>query len=271
MKRAIIFGAAWAALGLVSCQSVDVSPGADMAALAALETRTGAIEASLSHPDRTEASRADDVIRKARDVLLFSGIKPGDAVFELEAGKGYYTEIISRLVGDEGQVISQSPAEFDVYYTKEDFDALLGADGTRLPNVKRSKSHFDALDAADKSMDVVTWFLGPHELWYTGTDGSMNLGDPAGSFSEIARVLKPGGTFIVLDHAARAGAPEAVGGTLHRIDPLAIQKRAKEAGLVFIGESDILANPEPQYDVLAFDPSVRRKTDRFLHMYKKPN
>lgn len=229
-----------------------------------------AITASLSHPDRPEEARKDDAVRKAADVITFTGIKSGDAVFEMEAGSGYYTEIISRIVGKDGHVILQNPAGFDTFLGEEIFVALLGEDGSRLPNVKRSKSNFDELDTEDNSIDVVTWILGPHELWYKGPEGKQNFGLPDKTFAEISRILKPGGHFIALDHVAAPGSPTLTGNTTHRIDPQIIKDLAQSAGLEFVGESDVLANKDDNYDVMVFDPSVRRKTDRFLHKYRNP-
>ena len=84
------------------------------------------------------------------------------------------------------------------------------------------------------------------------------------------RILKPGGTFVVLDHSAAPGSPSSTGGTVHRIDPEIVRELARNAGFVFAGESDVLRHPEDNYDSNVFDPTVRRMTDRFLYKYTKP-
>jgi len=139
----------------------------------------------------------------------------------------------------------------------------------RLANVKGSISQFDKLDATDGSVDVVTWFLGPHELWCMKECGGP-LGDPAKSFAEAFRILKPGGYFVVLDHAAKAGEPPTTGDTLHRIDPMQVKSMATTAGFVLDEESAILANPADDHTKPVFDPAIRRHTDQFLLRYKKP-
>ncbi len=229
------------------------------------------IDKVLAHSMRRESARENDAVRKPAQVVLFSGIKPGDRVLELEAMGGYYTEILSRFVGEDGHVIMQNPPSFDEFITPDVFRNLLGRDGERLPNVQHIRTNFDTLTVADGSVDVVTWILGPHELWYKGDTGDFRFGDPEKTFQEICRVLKPGGTFIVLDHAAAKGAPEITGGTTHRIDPALIRTYIESAGLVFEAESDILANPADEYELNVFDTLVRRDTDRFLQKYKKPN
>ncbi len=227
------------------------------------------VQMSISNPERPEADVADDAARKPGEVLQFAGVAPGMTVIELEAGRGYYTEILSRIVGTDGKVVMINPPSFDVFFEGGAMIERLGEDGNRLGNVVHSRTLFDALDVADGSADMVTWMLGPHELFFTMQDGSQ-FGDPETAYSEIFRVLKPGGVFIALDHAAAEGAPETTGGTTHRIDPNTVRVRAVNAGLVQIDASDILANSDDKYDVSVFDPSVRRKTDRFIHLYKKP-
>ena len=118
-------------------------------------------------------------------------------------------------------------------------------------------------------MDKVLWILGPHELYYVPKD-STGLGDPAKAYAEIMRVLKPGGEFIAMDHAANAGAPSSTGGTIHRIDPAIVLASAKAAGLVFVDQSDILANPQDDRSKMVFDATVRRHTDQFLLRFRKP-
>ena len=140
----------------------------------------------------------------------------------------------------------------------------------RLPNVEQMRTAFDDLPVEDASVDVVTWFLGPHELWFYPQGAPKGvLGDPDKAFVEIARVLKEGGHFIALDHAAAEGAPAETGGTTHRIDAAIVVQYAAAAGLELVGESDVLANPDDDYDKNVFDPSVRRNTDRFLLKFKK--
>lgn len=229
-----------------------------------------AVTMALLNPNRPDADRADDDTRKAADVLQFTGIKPGMVVLEIEAGGGYYTQALSYLVGAEGKVIKQNPAGFDAFLKPEDVVARFGKDGNRLVNVEHLKSNFDEFDTIpDNSVDVVTWVLGPHELFYLPEDGST-LGSPDKSYAEVYRVLKSGGKFIALDHKATPGAPETTGNTTHRIDPDTVKARAVTAGLAFKRASDVLANSKDDYNLNVFDPSVRRKTDRFLHMYVKP-
>ncbi|MEZ6029667.1 MAG: methyltransferase domain-containing protein [Hyphomonadaceae bacterium] len=222
--------------------------------------------AILTDASRPADDAKDDAARKPSEVLAFAGLRPGDTVLEMEGGRGWYSYIISKAIGPEGKLIVQYPPEFA--YGDPAYQARV--DGGQLPNAVITKTHFDKLEAADGSVDKVLWILGPHEVWYTPKD-TDGLGDPAKSFTEIARVLKPGGEFIAMDHAAVAGTPAKTSAqTLHRIDPAHVLEAAKTAGFVYVDKSDVLANPEDDRTKSPFAPDLRRHTDQFLFRFRKP-
>lgn len=221
--------------------------------------------AILADPSRPADDLKDDAARKPAEVLAFAGLRPGDTVVEMEGGRGWFSFLISKAIGPEGKLIVQYPPEFA--YGDPAYKARV--DGGQLPNATITKTHFDKLEAADGSVDKVLWILGPHEVWFTPKD-TQGLGDPAKSFAEIARVLKPGGEFIAMDHAAVAGTPAKTSAqTLHRIDPAHVLEAAKTAGLVYVEKSDILANPEDDRTKSPFAPDLRRHTDQFLFRFRK--
>ncbi len=222
--------------------------------------------ATVSAAGRISGDYERDAVRKPAEVIAFSRIAPGKTVFEMEAGSGYYTELFSRAVGSSGAVTMQSPKEFERFY-KDALDARLK--DNRLPNVKVSWSTFDKLEAADGSVDVVTWFQGPHEMWCKAACGNAPMGDAAAAFRDIARILKPGGYLVVMDHVAPPGSPVTSGNDTHRIDPAHVKPLIAAAGFVLEEESTMLANPADDYSKGVFDPAVQGKTDQFLLRYRK--
>lgn len=216
--------------------------------------------------DRPEADIVADVSRKPAEILALFAPQPGDTILEIEAGAGYFTELLSRAVGPSGKVYMQNPAAFDAFLGNTVSERLDG----RLTNVSYLKSSFDTFDLPDASADIVTWFQGPHELWYIPDGTTERLGDPDRSFPEIARVLKPGGQFVAIDHVAPAGSPATTGGETHRIDPAIIRTRAEAAGLVLVSQPDLLRNPADDGLRNVFDPEIRGKTDQAILIFRKP-
>lgn len=222
------------------------------------------VAAALSHSDRPSGDADADAQRMPAQVLAFAGLETGMDVLELEAGGGYYTEILSRSVGASGSVILQE-AQGLMGFVGDGID--LRTANNRLPNVTVSITQFDDLDAADNSIDMVTWIQGPHELGFA-PDGN-SLGDAADSFREIARVLKPGGVLVASDHQAPAGSGLEAGGTLHRIAESWVTEMAEAAGLSVAATSDILKNSDDPLTDSVFAPAIRGNTSQFLILYRK--
>lgn len=229
----------------------------------------------LAAPDRTvqlagfqATDQADDAARKPAEVLAFMNIRPGDTILELEGGRGWYSRILSEAIGPTGKLYAQYPAEFAygdaAYKTRQD--------AGQLKNATIIKSHFDDYSAIpDGSVDKVIWILGPHEIYFVPQTAPGGLGEETKTYSEIKRVLKPGGEFIAMDHAAPAGEDKKTSAqTNHRVDPAVILAAAKAGGFVYVDKSDVLANPSDDRTKRAFDPTVRRHTDQFLFRFKKP-
>ena len=81
--------------------------GLTLAACAATAPDYAAI---LANQGRPQNERELDSARKPNEVLAFYGVRKGDRVADIFAGRGYYTAILSELVGAQGLVYSAIPA-----------------------------------------------------------------------------------------------------------------------------------------------------------------
>ena len=249
---------------LVSILAVGGLLAASFSTFAA-STSAELVANALIHDDRPSEDAADDARRMPLEVLAFAGIEAGMSIFELEGGGGYYTEILSRAVGPAGSVIVQNPPSFDAFLGDGPANRIAN---NRLPNVRNTRTNFDELDAADNSIDMVTWILGPHELGFEPAE-NVTLGDPETAFAEIARVLKPGGLFLAVDHIAPANSGLDSGGTLHRIREEIVSDFAEAAGMEVVRISHLHKNESDPLDSSVFDPSIQGKTSKFIVLYRK--
>lgn len=251
----------------VGAPSAVETPQPSPAPVADSEAIAETIAAALAHAERPEGDPADDENRKPGEVLEFFAIAPGMRVLDLLAGGGYYTELLSRIVGPEGSVLFHNNASYRQFLGEA--LATRTADG-RLSNVTSLDVEVDDLVFEPGELDAVLFILGFHDLYYE-VEGSWPAINEGRLLATLFEGLKPGGILGIVDHAAPEGAdvPES-GREQHRIDEAIVRSTVGAAGFVFDSESSILRNPEDDRTILVFDESIRRRTDRFVLLYRKP-
>lgn len=222
------------------------------------------VTAAVNDPARGQDVSAD-ARRKITDVMVFSGVKPGQKVLELIPGSGYFTRVFSGIVGTQGHVYALWPNE----YAKEDVDDFGGSDklakDPHYANVSVLKQPAAQLSVPEQ-VDVVFTSQNYHDY----PDAFMGKVDPVAFDKQVYAALKPGGMFVVIDHVAPAGSGMADTDTLHRIDPAIVKKQVESAGFVFAGESSALRNPKDSHTIKVFDDSIRGHTDQFMYRFRKP-
>ncbi len=124
------------------------------------------------------------------------------------------------------------------------------------------------LDAANypEKLDVFWISQNYHDLH----DNFMGPVDMKVFNRAVFEALKPGGVYIVLDHAAVKGSPPDVTDTLHRIEASTVRREVEAAGFKFLGESAILRNPADPRTASVFDASIRGRTDQFILKFSRP-
>ncbi len=217
------------------------------------------IAAAVADPGRPDADKARDADRKPAESLAFAGVKPGETVVDFLPGGGYFTRIFSKVVGAKGHVIALTPAGAPDKYT------------VAAKAIAADPAYANVTAAQEKMTDIPA---GSVDLFWTSQNyhDLHNLKDVAVTDLDkgIFAALKPGGIFIVLDHAATPGSGFADTGTLHRIDPEAVKKEVESVGFVLAKQSDLLKNPKDPHTAAVFDPSIKGKTDQFILKFKKP-
>jgi predicted methyltransferase len=123
-----------------------------------------------------------------------------------------------------------------------------------------------ALLTLDKPVDLIWTVQNYHDLPNSGRGEAALTAFNAAVF----KALKPGGIYVVIDHAAPAGSGLSDTDTLHRIDPAIVKKEVLAAGFVFAGESKVLANPKDDHTLKVFDAKIRGVTDQFVFKFRKP-
>jgi predicted methyltransferase len=216
-------------------------------------------KAILANPERPEDDRKLDAGRKPEEVLKFFGVKPGDKVADIMAGRGYYTAILSQVVGPQGVVYSTNNG-FIKGFVKDTLDVRL--QNPMFANVKHIDGEIDKLALpTDGSLDFVLIHLNYHDLVLKNDNrAAMN--------KIIFAALKPGGVYGVVDHYAKDGTGSETTESLHRIDKAMVVKEVTAAGFVLAKEGEMLRHPEDPRTENVF--KNRGETDRFVLRFEKP-
>ncbi len=232
------------------------------AVLAAHAAAPGYVTAALANANRGDDSGLD-ANRKPLEVVSFTGVRPGAKVADLIPGHGYWSVIFSDIVGPKGHVYAVWPKEYEAE-DKEDA-AATEALAKKLSNV--SVLHETAAEfSAPEKLDLVFTAQNYHDY----PDKFMGSIDPMVLNHAVYRALKPGGVFIVIDHAAEAGSGMRDTDTLHRIDAAIVKKQVTAAGFEFVGESAALHNPADDHKLVVFNKKIRGHTDQFVFKFRKP-
>lgn len=221
------------------------------------------IAAAVAAPERPAADKARDATRHPAEILTFAGVSPGDKVGDFIIGGGYFTRLFATAVGPSGKVYAFQPAEF-IAFNKEygvNLDTVAGA----YANVVPIKTAIGAYAPAEK-LDLIFTAQNYHDL-------HLGMGTPeqiAAINKSVFDALKPGGVFLVIDHAAADGTGDTLSKTLHRIDIATVKSELAAAGFVLEAESPLLRNPADPRTASVFDDVIKGKTDQFILKFRKP-
>jgi predicted methyltransferase len=234
---------------------------------------TGAVEGatiaeSIENVNRADSNRERDGARKPADMLAFIALESGDVVLDYGSSGGYWSELISSNVGDEGKVYAHHNAGDRFDSNKEALTTQYEPFGNvKLLPVARGA----AFPLEDNSVDTVMVSYLYHHMHYAEDSGEEFPASSVALFSEFSRVLKPGGTVIVIEHAAVDGSTRAQSAGWHRTPPKTAKADITGVGFEFTDEApELYMNPEDDLMNVWFDTGLSGKTTTFVHKYSKP-
>lgn len=229
-------------------------------------SNAAAISAAIADQARPESDRARDADRKPAETLAFAGVKPGDRVADYAAGGGYFTRLFAGVVSPTGHVYAVVPSALFQYPNIVKGIGEIENYAVDHPNVTVSFGAALPLLRFPERLDLFWISQNYHDLH----DRFMGPVDIRAFNRAVFDALKPGGCYVVLDHAAAPGAPADVTETLHRIDASTVRREVEAAGFKFDGQSDALANAADPRTASVFDASIRGHTDQFILRFRKP-
>ena len=249
------------------------------------------IAAIVASPDRSAADRTNDERRHPVDLLMFIGARPGSTVLDVSTGGGYTTELLARAVGPTGLVWAQSqprkpdsetvkpaapeggaamPAPAATPPRRSTADVLAArADAMKAAGVAAAPIGYAALnfddpvppEAENGRLDLVTLMFNYHDFGFLGVDRARTN-------RAIFNALKPGGFYVIADHAGRPGTGITESGTLHRIEESFLRSEVEAAGFRLVAEGDFLRNPNDPRDQNT--PNPPQPKDEFVLKFVKP-
>jgi predicted methyltransferase len=112
-----------------------------------------------------------------------------------------------------------------------------------------------------RDLDLVTLMFNYHDLGHLGIDRArLNRA--------VFAALKPGGMYVVADHAGRPGTGISESGTLHRIEESFLRSEVEAAGFRLAEEGRFLRNPNDPRDRETPDPAQPK--DEFVLKFVRP-
>jgi len=246
------------------------------------------IAAIVASPDRSAADRTNDQRRHPEEMLMFIGIHPGWTALDVSTGGGYTTELLARAIGPGGLVWAQSrppspdqprpaaaeggapppvgmpaPRRTAADVLAERSAAMKAAGVAAAPIAYVARPFEDPVppEVANGQLDLVTLMFNYHDLGFMGVDRArMN--------AAIFKGLKPGGLYVIADHAGRPGTGISESGTLHRIEESFLRQEVEAAGFRLLDEGNFLRNPGDPRD--RNTPEPPQPKDEFVLKFVKP-
>ena len=238
------------------------------------------IEDAVINNERSSKNIARDKYRNPIGTLKFFQIKSNMTVIELSPGSGWYTEILSKYLYEEGKLIAAAynPSLSD--YAKRSREAYEKKLKSKISYNKVEVVDLFSKLSDDATIDAVLTFRNIHNWIDEDTKNLRKI------FEQSYSALKPGGIFGVVEHRAKPETSlEDMRKSGYVTEELTINL-AKEVGFILSAKSNINANIKDTKDhpagVWSLPPTLYLKdknrekfieigeTDRMTLLFRKP-
>jgi predicted methyltransferase len=215
------------------------------------------VRKAVESPDRPKQMVVRDAARKPGEVLALAGIRPGNRVLELGAYGLYYTTLLSNIVGEKGMVYM-----LDLPFSEEQFGPPARAFVATHPNTQYSAVDYNKIELP-RSIDLVFSVLNYHEMLRTGVETTV-------FHSKLFKAMKPGATYLIIDHNANLGYDVRKTLPLHRLDPKEIRQAVQAAGFQLVTDSRLLEHLDDDHTWDVLTDGKRDMTDQTIFVFRKP-
>jgi len=222
---------------------------------------------AVQHSGRTADDQKRDALDHPTEILRLAHLKPGMRVADFLAGDGYYSELLSYIVGPKGHVLLINNPPFD-RWANNAWEGRIAHN--RLPNVEHQTVDLNHLELADGSLDALLLIKVYHDLYWVDADKkNWPTVDTPAVLDKLVKTLKPGGTLLIVDHSSKPGAGTSDASSLHRIDEAYALHDFESRGLKLVAKSDALRRPDDARTQVSYKEPILGKTDRFVLVFRK--
>jgi predicted methyltransferase len=226
-------------------------------------------DAAVQHAGRTPEDLKRDALDHPAEMLRLAGIKPGMQVGDFMASDGYYSELLSYVVGPKGHVLLINNPSFD-RWANNAYEARLA--NNRLPNVSHQTIDLNHIEIPDDSLDAMLVVKVYHDLyWVDKNKANWPTVDTKAVLDKIVKTLKPGGILLIIDHSSKPGAGSSQAGSLHRIEESYAEHDFESRGMKLLAKSEALRIPADPRTQVSYKEPILGKTDRFVLVFRKGN
>jgi predicted methyltransferase len=220
---------------------------------------------AVADPARPAGYRAADALRKPAETLAFSGVRPGMIVGEFYPAGGYFTRMLSDVVGPSGHIYAIENAGWND--SVKDDRAML-AEG-KWKNVSLDVQPFGTV-TFPSPLDLAWVTQNYHDLKIAKYGPGGHAVDTVAFDRAVYKALKPGGIFFVLDHEGWPGMTDADIAKVHRIEKAQVIREVTSAGFRLAAEGKFLHRSTDDHHLVIFDPKIRGHTDQYALKFVKP-